>query len=151
MRWLIFILAFLPNLVSADKAARDEFIEAASSLLKCAAALAPFIPNYSDPNYQYEIDKIRENRLIMQFEIDEIFYSEDNLAALAASFVNIADTKLSSLADEGTFSEDERQYVYVKIMNIAAEMEPFIAQLLESHKFHAGFIRQCAQSHNLAN
>ena len=83
MRWLIFILAFLPNLVSADKATRDEYIEVFSSLLKCDVAFAPFIPNYSDPNIQNFIYKARENRLIMQFEIDEIFYSEDNLAALA--------------------------------------------------------------------
>ena len=151
MRWFVFILVFLPNLVSADKAARDEFIEVASSLLKCGAALAPFIPNYSDPNNQNMIDKLRENRLIMQFEIDEIFYSKDNLAALAETFVKLADEKLTLIADEDTFSEDEQQYLYVKLMEIAAEMEPFGEQLLESHKFHAGFIRQCAQSHNLAN
>ena len=151
MRWFIFILAFLPNLVSADKATRDEYIEVFSSLLKCAAALAPFIPNYSDPNNQNFIDKARENRLIMQFEIDEIFYSEDNLAALSGTFVKLADKKLTAIADEDTLSEDEQQYLYVKIMKIAAEMEPFIDQLSASHKFHAGFIRQCAQSHNLAN
>jgi len=151
MRWFIFILAFLPNLVSADKATRDEYIEVFSSLLKCDVAFAPFIPNYSDPNIQNFIYKARENRLIMQFEIDEIFYSEDNLAALAETFLKLAVKKLTAIADIDTFSEDEQQYLYVKMMEISAEMEPFSEQLLESHKFQSGFIRQWAQSHNLTN
>jgi len=149
MRWLIFVLAILPNLVSADKAARDEFIETATYLFKCSASLAPFDPNYSAPNYQNETDKFTDNQLIMQFEIDETFYSKDNLAALATSILKIEDEKISGLLTENTFSEDEKSYLIVKFMNIEAELETFVKQLLENPKFHADFIMQCAQSHDL--
>ena len=151
MRWFIFILAFLPNLVSADKATRDEYIEALSSLVRCAAALAPMDPDTRPGKDQKLFDKARENRLIMQFEIDEIFYSEDNLTALHKTFLKFAEEKLTSIGDADTFSVDERKYLQIKFTQLIAETEPFIDQLLESHKFHAGFIRQCAQSYNLTD
>ena len=151
MRWFIFILAFLPNLVLADKALRDEYIKAVSSVIRRHHAFAPFVPNYSDPNHQNFIDKAKDNRLIMQFEIDETFYSKDKLAALAMSITKGGQAKLDGIANENTFSEDEKKYLEIKVMEILAELRIFSEQLLESPKFHADVIRQCAKSYDVTD
>lgn len=150
MRWSIFVLAFLPNLVSADKAARDEVIEVVSSTFLCSAALYPFNEDISDRADEAYNAKVRQNRIIMEFELDENFYSEDNLFFLATRLMStILFYHKAAFEKWKQMSESERQYIDIKVKEIRAKNAPIQKQFMDDPKFHAGFIRQCAESYDL--
>lgn len=133
MRWFFVILLFVPNLVAADKATRDEMLELFSKFGKCDQIL----------NLQRtKKDKFRKSQIVMQYEIDEEMFTMENIERLHK---RLNDYLNAAAKDKwASLTEDELEYLKVKFQENEIDRMHFALSILDDPKQLAAEIAICA-------
>ena len=152
MRWILIILFLLPNFVLADKDTRDKMLKEVLDLAPCNAVIVP-LKDLSYPSANDEQTfQLKSAQLIMQYEIDETFFSRKNLKKLAVKLKKINDdVEKEFLPHFKKLDSSEEQYLLIKMNEIIIPILEEMRNLHQNPYLFAEEIRRCASEYNLGD
>ena len=139
----ILTILLITGILSAGKIERKELTDYVEELMPCLAAISAFTPYDS---FRDEDKEKKEQRLInglfLEFEIDENFYSQENLIKYTEGFFNKFTIDLDKF--EAKLSKREADYLLTNILPKEVEkVDQMISNLVKNPKKWDKKIRSC--------
>ena len=149
MRQLFLICAIFPNLCFSDVDARVLYIKAVEDFSTCGNALMPWGTKDWQPD---EVEKpyvfqAKINRTKMQSEIDEEFYSEDNLEKLFVILTNDFYERTSDIkARLKKLPTEDHSIIWSNLFEIEKDARLIRDKLASDFRLHAEIIKICSDN-----
>ena len=147
MRLIVFISFMLPNVCLADIYLKDKYIRAVKDFSLCGNALMPWgknswLPDESEKPY---VDQAKLNQIKMKNEIDEEFYTEDNLEILFTSLTsNFFEENADIVSRLKLLPSDEHVEIWNELFELEKDARLMREKLKTDFQLHAEIIKICA-------
>jgi len=139
MRWFFVILFFIPNLAAADKATRDEVLSFLNQNMTCVGIFETI---------SIEVKRFEKSRLVMQFEIDEDFFSIENIERYGMTLQSAVENAFPR-EKYSTLTDDEIRYLILKLESSQKDAVAFAESIIDDPIRLAEEIYDCATRYDL--
>ena len=147
MRQLFLIAVVVPNLCFASIDVKQLYIKAVADFSTCGNALMPWSgkgwqPDEAEKPY---VLKAKTNRIKMQAEIDEGFYTEANLEKLFFALTNdFYERTADIMARLKKLPAEDHSIIWSKLFEIEKDARLIRDKLASDFRLHAEIIKMCS-------
>ena len=152
MRLLFVMCVVVPNLCLTANDARILYIKAVVDFSTCGTALMPWGGKSwkADEVEKPYILQAKINRIKMQAEIDEVFYTEANLEKLFITLTNNFYDKTADIVEKlKKLPAEDQSIIWSNLFQIEKDARLVREKLASDFRLHAEIIQMCSDGANL--